>query len=71
MSPIPFVLLSNIGSGWLITGMMVREITFQSLLKCIGTTGNVEYFLGAVERTSVKVRVALERHADEVRNRVL
>ena len=39
MSPTPLVLLSRSGSGWLIKGMMVREITFQSAFKCIGTTG--------------------------------
>src|SRR5262245_35712341 len=39
MSPIPLVLLSNTGSGWLITGMIVREITFQSEPNGIGMTG--------------------------------
>ena len=35
----PLVLLSKNGLGWLTNGMMVREIRFQSSLKCIGTTG--------------------------------
>src|SRR5215471_6627692 len=39
VSPIPFVLLFRIGSGWLMTGTMVREIMFQSALICSGTTG--------------------------------
>src|SRR5262245_65203915 len=39
MSPMPLVLLFISGSGWLINGMMVREITFQSAFKRIGTTG--------------------------------
>ena len=39
MSPTPLVLLSKNGLGWLSNGMMVREIRFQSSLKCIGTTG--------------------------------
>src|SRR5215475_8927694 len=39
MSPIPLVLLFITGSGWLINGTMVREITFQSSFNCIGTTG--------------------------------
>jgi hypothetical protein len=38
-SPIPNVLLLNTGSGWLVSGAMVREMTIQSLLKCKGTTG--------------------------------
>ena len=63
-SPMPLVLLSNSGLGWLINGAMMHEIRFQSWL-------NVEYFLGAIERPSVEIGVALERHADEVRDRVL
>src|SRR4029079_1124021 len=39
MSPTPLVLLSKNGLGWLSNGMMVREIRFQSSLRCIGTTG--------------------------------
>jgi hypothetical protein len=39
VSPIPNVLLLNTGSGWLVSGAMVREIAIQSSLKCKGTTG--------------------------------
>jgi len=32
---------------------------------------NVEYFLRAIERSSVEIGVALERYADQIRYRVL
>src|SRR5262245_6792674 len=41
MSPTPFVLLSISGLGWLITGMIVREMTFHCAFKLIGTTGSI------------------------------
>src|SRR5215470_20035893 len=37
--PTPFVLLSISGSGWVVTGMIVREMTFHCAFKLIGTTG--------------------------------
>jgi len=39
VSPIPNVLLLNTGSGWIVSGAMVREMTIQSFPKCRGTTG--------------------------------
>src|SRR5262249_49680168 len=40
MSPIPFVLLSISGLGWLvITGMIVREMMFHCAFTLMGTTG--------------------------------
>src|SRR5262245_18356340 len=40
-SPTPFVLLSIRGLGWVITGMIVREMTFHCACKLIGTTGSM------------------------------
>src|SRR4051794_11311267 len=39
MSPIPWLLLSDIGLGWLSRGTMVREMMFQSGPRGIGMTG--------------------------------
>src|SRR5262249_28991897 len=41
MSPTPFVLLSISGLGWVVTGIIVREMTFHCALKLIGTTGSM------------------------------
>ena len=41
MSPTPFVLLSISGLGWLITGMIVREMMFHCAFKLMGTTGSI------------------------------
>ena len=41
MSPTPFVLLSISGLGWLVTGMIVREMTFHCAFKLMGTTGSM------------------------------
>src|SRR5215471_15422127 len=41
MSPMPLVLLLISGSGWVVTGMIVREMTFHCAFKLIGTTGSM------------------------------
>src|SRR5215469_360254 len=41
MSPMPLVLLGISGLGWVITGMIVREMTFHCAFKLIGTTGSM------------------------------
>src|SRR5215472_11519253 len=41
MSPTPFVLLSISGLGWVVIGMIVREMTFHCAFKLIGTTGSM------------------------------
>jgi hypothetical protein len=72
MSPIPFVLLSNNGLGWLMTVIMVREIMFQSGLMCSGTTGCMfKTSCVRYERSGVKICVTLERNTDEISNRIL
>src|SRR5262249_37341087 len=41
MSPMPLVLQLISGSGWVVTGMIVREMTFHCAFKLIGTTGSM------------------------------
>src|SRR5262245_15690450 len=41
MSPTPFVLLLISGSGCVVTGIIVREMTFHCAFKLIGTTGSM------------------------------
>ena len=67
MSPIPLVLPFDSGSGWLTTGMMVARDHVPIVVQVHRYDWlNVEYLLGAIERSGVKVGVALERHTDEV-----
>jgi hypothetical protein len=65
-SPMPLVLLSNSGLGWLINGAMCARQVPVIVYVQRHDRRNVEYFLGAIERPSVEIGVALERHADEV-----
>ena len=73
MSPRPKSEVSPFASdGWWMIGMMVRVIRFQSVAELERDHGlEVEDVLGPLARADVEVDVVLERHADQVGDRVL
>jgi hypothetical protein len=73
ISPNPNALgIPGAGDGWLIMGIIVRVIRFQSLFKTYQDYGlNVQDPLCGVVGTDTKIKVILERDADEVSDRVL
>ena len=61
-----------VSDGWWMIGTMVRVIRFQSSVSLNGITGwMLSTFWAAFVRAVVEVRVVLERHADQVGDRVL
>lgn len=73
MSPRPVVLpLGEVKSGWVIMGAIVRVMRFQLALKPDRDHGlDIEDVLRATVRTHAETGVVLERHADQVGDRVL